>query len=324
MPLIASEYQAPCWMPGGDLQSAWPHWYCAPPDYGYQRTRIHTLDDDFLDLDVMGQGARRVGIVTHGLEGNSRRWYVRAQVRALLTSGYDAIAWNMRGCSGEPNRKVFYYHGGATYDLETVIQYALNEFVYQEVVLIGFSLGGNVVLRYLGEQAERLDSRIRKGMAYSVPTDFSSGARQMEHWRRYPYMRMFLKSLREKVQYKARVFPDQVPLEGLAAMRTFREFDGRYIAPYFGFTSAEHYWTSVSSRPLLPQIAIPTLLVNALNDPFLAPACFPIPEAEASPHFYLEMPETGGHCGFPVVGKTTETYAETCTIRFLREDSFEV
>ncbi len=313
MPLVASDYVPPRGFSNAHLQTVYAARLRAVPEVPYRRERIGTPDGDFLDLDRVGARARRVAVVSHGLEGSSDRSYVRGMARALARRGWDVAAWNLRGCSGEPNRRLRLYHSGATEDLDAVVQHLLPD--YGRLALVGFSLGGNLTLKYLGE-AER-DPRIAAAVALSVPVDLAASSEALGRWQNAAYMRYFLRSLRRKVRWKAEQFPGEVLTDGLGRLRTFRHFDDRYTAPLHGFRDAADYWARSSSRPFLPAIRIPTLLVNAADDPFLAPACYPRKEAAASEHLWLEVPEHGGHVGFVTFGESGEYWSETRAATFL-------
>jgi predicted alpha/beta-fold hydrolase len=262
--------------------------------------RIPTPDGDFLDLDwseVGAGGAGRLVILSHGLEGSSDRAYVRGMVRAFNRHGWDALAWNYRGCSGEPNRLFRSYHSGATEDLDAVLQHALTR-GHAAVGLVGFSLGGNLTLKYLGERGDAVDARVAGAVAFSVPCDLASSAVKLARPENLAYMRRFMLSLTGKLAAKRTRFPGRLPDVDVSKMRTFAAFDGYYTAPAHGFASAEDYWRRASSRPFIPGIRRPTLLINAQDDPFLTPACVPEEEARDHPHFHLLTPRWGGHVGF--------------------------
>lgn len=317
MPNLVSDYHAPTWLRGGDLQTLYPHFFRKLPPPAYERVRLETTDGDFLDLDWKRKGHRRLVILAHGLEGHSKRWYMVGMANAANLHGWDAVAWNFRGCSGELNRKPYFYHGGLCSDLSEVITYCLKQGGYETIVLLGFSMGGNIVLRYLGMEGAAVPAEVRAAVAFSVPCHFASGAAKLAHWTKKPYMLNFLRTLNDKLVQKAAVFPDLISLEGLAKIRTFKQFDDRYVAPFWGFRDAEDYWESVSARYVLAQIQRPTLLVNALNDPFLAPPSFPFEIAASHPYFYFEAPKTGGHIGFPSLPIKELSWAEARTFAFL-------
>ncbi len=283
------------------------------------RERIRTPDDDFLDLDWRGRHASRLAILSHGLEGCSRSIYVRGMMRTLSAAGWDCLAWNFRGCSGEMNRQFRLYHSGVSDDLDVVVRHALCAHPAEVVALIGFSLGGNVTLKYLGEAPERVPVRVRAAVAISVPCHLNSGACKLAEPGNRIYMRYFLKSLARKARLKAAQFPGRLNLAGLDAMTTFAEFDGQITAPLHGFASAEDYWTRASSRPFLPALQVPALLLNARNDPFLTPECFPGAEAVANTCLHLEAPGEGGHVGFPEGWLGQRSWCERRAVEFLRD-----
>jgi uncharacterized protein len=316
MPVISnSKYIPPRWLTNGHMQTIFP---LLRKVHGirYRRERFITADEDFLDLDWAENGSKRIAILSHGLEGNTRRNYVLGMVRALHRRGWDALAWNYRSCSGEPNRKLRWYHSGDTADLHAVILHAAVREAYSEIALIGFSLGGNITLKYLGEQGASLHPLIAKAVAFSVPCDLSSSAIKLAKPANKLYMIRFMKTLRQKVRDKKRMFPGLIEDQNLHRIRTFVQFDDQYTAPIHGFKNAEDYFAQCSSRQFLTRIRIPALLVNALNDPFLDQSSFPYEEAAVSSHFFFESPQSGGHMGFVAFGNG-EYWSETRALQFL-------
>ncbi len=318
MPVIhPSSYRPPLFFRNGHLLTIYPNLFRHVRGVTYRRQRVTTPDDDFLDLDWSTVGAARVAVVAHGLEGNSTRPYMLGMVRALNRCGWDAAVWNFRGCSGEPNRRLRFYHSGDTQDLRTVLTHVLERSVYKKAALIGFSLGGNVILKYLGEQGRHLEAAIRSAVVFSVPCDLAASAAKMAGPENAVYMERFMRLLHEKILAKKERFPGEIDDHGFSRMRTFKDFDERYTAPLHGFKSAADYWEKASSRPLLTQIAVPTLLVNALDDPFLGSSCYPHQEALVSPHLFLETPEAGGHVGFVSFRCGGEYWSESRALEFL-------
>ncbi|MEM6328124.1 MAG: alpha/beta fold hydrolase [Bacteroidota bacterium] len=326
-------YVPPLGLSSGHLQTVVPALFRTVEGITYHRTRLELDDGDFLDLDRQPAAFSRLGaeaergrteaeqgrteadgptsdravLISHGLEGSSQRAYVRGMVRGFARRGWDAIAWNHRGCSGEPNRLLRAYHSGATEDLAAVVAWARGE-RYRQIGLVGFSLGGNVTLKYVGDEGEALAPEIVGAVGISVPVDLAGSAEVMEAWDRRLYMARFLRTLAAKAEDKARRFPDAPDASTVRQMTTFAEFDGQFTAPVHGFASAEDYWARCSSLPVLPRIAIPTLLANARNDPFLSPSCFP--EAE-NPMVTLAAPASGGHVGFVGIPLGGELWSET-------------
>ncbi len=318
MPVIAkSSYVPPIGFSNGHIQSLFPTLFRRVKEVQYERERIWTPDEDFLDLDWSRVGAKQLAIITHGLEGNSERWYTLGMVRAVNRSGWDGLAWNMRGCSGEPNNKLRSYHSGASEDLHTVVQHVIDNQEYGSIALVGFSLGGNMTFKYLGERGQNVDPAITGAVACSVPCDLAAGAEEMAKASNRMFMKRFTRMLHEKIKAKKRIMPDRISDEGYHQIKTFEEFDNRYTAPIHGFRDAEDYYRQASSKQFLQNISVPSLLVNAQNDPFLAGPCYPVEEAKASPNFFLEMPESGGHVGFISFNKKREYWFESRVVSFL-------
>ncbi|MFT4550603.1 MAG: putative alpha/beta-fold hydrolase [Pseudoalteromonas tetraodonis] len=315
MPVISpSSYQPPFGFGNGHLQAIYPALLRRVGLITTRRERIDTPDGDFLDLDWGPRQHGRLAILSHGLEGNSRQPYMQGMARALQQRGWDVLAWNFRGCSGEANRRLYSYHSGATGDLKVLLEHVDG---YESIALVGFSLGGNITLKYLGEAGANIDPRISAAVAFSVPCDLASSADKMAGRAQHLYMARFLKCLRMKIRLKIESHPGEVEDHGLDEMRTFREFDERYTAPMNGFAGAEDYWARCSSKPLLSEIRVPTLLVNAQDDPFLPPECHPHEAAAASEHFFFENPENGGHVGFVLRRAGGEFWSEQRAAEFL-------
>ena len=320
MPLIdQSSYRAPSWLPGGHLQTIYPALFRRVGYLATRRERLELADGDFIDLEWTGGGSARLAILSHGLEADVGTGYMRGMTAALVRRGWDVLAWNLRGCGGEPNRLPHMYHSGATGDLQAVVSHALESHPAEAIDLIGFSLGGNLTLKYLGEAPADLPPRLRRAVAFSVPCDLACSSRQLSLPSNRLYMERFLRALRAKVREKNRRFPGSLDLSGLDRIRTFREFDDRFTAPLHGFRDAADYWKRNSSRQFLTRIPLPTLLVNAANDPFLGPGCYPRDEAETSAFFHFEAPETGGHVGFPTCGCNGEYWPEIRAAEFLSQ-----
>ncbi|MBD2766511.1 alpha/beta fold hydrolase [Hymenobacter sp. BT664] len=321
MPLVAeSRYQPPFYLFNGHLQTIVPSLWRTVPGVAYQRERLELPDGDFLNLDWSRRPAMQptdgLAIVSHGLEGDASRPYVRGMVRALNRAGLDALAWNYRSC-GEMNRLLRSYHLGDTDDLDAVLRHALATGRYQRVYLVGFSAGGNVTLKYLGEDPGRVPTEVRRAAVFSVPTDLQASSVHIARIQNQVYLRRFLKSLRLKVRAKAELLPGQIDLSGIEDLRNFQEFDERYTAPMHGFDSADAYYEYASSGRYLSAIQVPTLLVNAENDPFLPASCFPRDVAANSPFVFLEIPPAGGHVGFAEGPPDGEYYSERRAVEFL-------
>jgi predicted alpha/beta-fold hydrolase len=285
----------------------------APP---YRRERIPTPDDDFLDLDWMNHpAANRLAILSHGLEGDTHRPYILGMARALFGRGPDVLAWNYRGCSGELNRQRRFYHSGATDDLDTVIKFATASGKYKEIFLVGFSLGGNLTLKYLGEPRTRPDV-LKKAVVFSVPLDLYTSCLTISKPGNYLYARRFVKSLKNKVRLKAARRRD-LDIQGLDNIHDLFTFDNQYTAPLHGFRDARQYYAECSAVHFLSTIRVPTLIVNAENDPFLSPACFPIDAVMHHPFVRFEIPARGGHVGFTLFNSNGLYWSELRALEFL-------
>jgi predicted alpha/beta-fold hydrolase len=294
------DFRPPVVLRNAHLQTVLPSIVRRVDGIQYTRRRIDTPDGDFLDLDIVdSQRARdgRVAIVTHGLEGSAQRPYVRGMARALSRRGWTVVAINLRGCSGEPNRLPRAYHSGATEDLAAVVAHVFDRGT-TVVGLVGFSLGANLTLKYLGEAGEGVDPRVVGAVAFSVPCDLASSAECMARPAVRPYMRYFVRSLAPKAAQKAAAFPGVVPSIDVGRMRTFKEFDDAFTAPLHGFRDAADYWARASAGPALAGIRVPALIINAADDPFLSPACTPREAIDRNPVLALLAPERGGHVGF--------------------------
>jgi predicted alpha/beta-fold hydrolase len=238
--------------------------------------------------------------------------------QALQAAGWDVLAWNFRGCSGEPNRMLRSYHSGATGELQIVLDHIFATTAYAAVSLVGFSLGGNLTLKYIGDLGAAIDQRICGAVGISVPCDLASSAKQLERWGNRIYMARFMRTLREKVREKAARFPGVLDLEDLDTMLTFAEFDDRYTGPMHGFEGANDYWTQSSCLQVLAEIKVPTLLINAQDDPFLTLKCFPHEAALANPCLNLETPKHGGHLGFVSFRDEGFYWSEQRAVAFLK------
>ena len=308
-------YRPPRLFFNGHLQTVYPALF-RKPEVNYVRERLETPDGDFLDIDWARAGSDKLLILLHGLEGSSDAQYIKGMIRAMHRRNWDAAVMNFRSCSGEPNRLLRSYHSGETEDIRFVINHIAENHAYSGTALAGFSLGGNVVLKYLGEQGESAEKYLSGAVAISVPCDLESSSRQLARPVNYFYFQRFLRRLNRKVHSKRHLM-DSPPAQVLK-MKNFHEFDNAFTAPIHGFSSARDYYTRSSSRQFLPHIRLPSLLINAWNDPFLAPACFPIEEARANSALSLITSQHGGHVGFPLWQESGEYWHEQVTADFLK------
>ena len=266
-----------------------------PPAASFRRERWETPDGDFIDVDFAGDAAApRQMVLFHGLEGCSDSHYVRRLARELPAAGWRVAVPHWRGCSGEPNRKPRAYHSGDSEEVDWI----LRKFSHP-VDAIGISLGGNALLKWLGERGGAAAPVVRRAAAISAPLDLPAAGRALDRGlNRLLYTRMFLGTLRPKSLAKLALFPGLFDAERVRLARTFREFDDVFTAPLHGFRDVDDYWTRASSGPWLERIAVPTLVLNARNDPFLPEHALVAAAAKASKAVLLEFPARGGHVGF--------------------------
>lgn len=327
MPLVeTSTYRPPFWLPNGHAQSIYPALFRKVSGVTYQRERLTLADGDFLDLDWAVASRRssvngstdNLIILSHGLEGDSRRQYILGMVRLLNQQGYDCLAWNFRSCSGEMNSTLRFYHSGATDDLEAVVSHARAK-GYRSISLVGFSLGGNLTLKYLGEQGKNAVGTIERAVVFSVPMHLSSGSTRMEGWEDRVYTNRFNRTLKKKIAEKAARMPDKIDASLLSQVRTLRDFDNFYTSRLHGFKDAEDYYEQNSSIHFVDRIEVPTLIVNAQNDPFLSRECYPFDLIRPLPNVWLETPTEGGHCGFLQAGYRGVLWSEERAVGFLTQ-----
>jgi uncharacterized protein len=267
-----------------------------PPRVTLARERWQTPDGDFIDVDFAGDaGLPRLMVLLHGLEGCSDSHYARSLARALPQAGWRVAMPHWRGCSGEPNLRPRAYHSGDSTELDWILRK-----VRTPVDAIGVSLGGNVLLKWLGERGGEARGIVRRAAAVSAPLDLpASGGALDRGLNRLLYTRMFLATLKPKSLAQLERFPGLFDAARVRGATSFRDFDDAYTAPLHGFRDVEHYWSSAASGPWLERIAVPTLVLNARNDPFLPEKDLLAATSKAARCVQLEFPRRGGHVGFP-------------------------
>ncbi|MEJ2470267.1 MAG: alpha/beta fold hydrolase [Desulfuromonadales bacterium] len=310
-------YNTPWLLGNGHLETIWPSLFRRIEPLPYVRETIALPDGDVLELDWLTRGARRLAILSHGLEGNSQRHYVVGMARALHAHGWDVLAWNFRGCGGRINRLPKFTHNGSTDDLHAVIRHALDRSGYPVIVLIGFSMGGNLSLVYLGREHDLVPESVRAAICFSVPCDLAAGAVRLAAAANHLYMKRFLRLMGRKVYQQSQRYPQQFPWDHYHTVKNFHDFDSRYTAPLHGFRSARHYWQECSANAYLAGIRRPSWVINARNDPFLAPSCFPDRAAHDNSLLTLIAPEHGGHCGFPQFNRQGFYWSEEVALMLL-------
>lgn len=313
----SEKYLPPFFLFGAHVETIYPALLRRVTLLPYARERIVTPDDDFLDLDWLEKkDSDRVVIISHGLEGNSTRPYVKGMAKALHANGFNVVAWNLRGCSGEMNRQLRFYHSGATEDLATVIRHVSENKKFKKISLVGFSLGGNITLKYLGEG--NVPEVVRKAVVFSVPLDLKSSCEKISRPVNRLYSNRFLRSLKSKIILKAQSRPD-LDTTRLRNIKTLTEFDDQYTAPLHGFRDAEDYYEQCSSLRFVHNVKTPSLIINTLNDPFLAEACFPVALLKDHPFVQLQVLSRGGHVGFAQFNKNGLYWSEQRALDFLSD-----
>jgi predicted alpha/beta-fold hydrolase len=289
-----SQFRPARWLPGPHLQTVWPLFFHRPARIPLTTERVELPDGDFLDIAWTGENSGPAVLLLHGLEGSLGSHYATGLLSALHQSGFLPLFMHFRGCSGEPNRLPRSYHSGETEDLQQVIGYAEKRFDRPVSAAIGISLGGNVLLKWLGEQADA--STLRTAVAVSVPFDLNDCAMRLDQGTSRIYRNHLLKRLR--ASYKRKRDRVRMPVEvDVDRIRGFREFDDKVTAPLHGFRGVDHYYRESSCRQYLRYIKTPTLILHARDDPFMWPNTMPGP-ADLSPAVTLEVSEAGGHVGF--------------------------
>ncbi len=321
MPLFTSDYNPSLPFKNGHFNTMYRPLFmketCA-----YSRKRVFTWDNDFIDLDFSKVNSNTLAILIHGLEGSSESKYILSTANELNGKGIDTVSFNLRGCSGEDNWLIGTYHSGKTEDVDFVVNHILDTYDYENILIIGFSLGGNLTLKYMGEYSEKLSPKIKGAIATSVPIDITSSEREMDKLKNKLYLEEFLKTIRLKILEKSYKFPDfRLDKDKLFKAKRFKHLEHLYTVPVFGFESPEDYWQKASSKPYLSKINKPTLLINAKDDSFLSPECFPFEEAGDSEFFFLEVTKYGGHVGFISTFKQQESrWLEKRISRFIDEN----
>ena len=319
MPILTSHYRAPTWIGGKHAQTILPSLFRKVTGVDYLRERIPTEDLDFLDLDWSRVNSSKLLILSHGLEGSSRQAYVLGMVKEFNARGWDALGWNFRSCGGEMNHSARLYHGGCTDDLNAVITHASQTKKYKEICLLGFSLGGNITLKYLADYRKYLPKNLKRAMAISTPCDLYACARNLSTGINRVYLNRFLETLRAKMVQKSKINPGLYSGINFEKIEDFVDFDNKVTAPLCGFKDAIHYYIECSSKFSISKIEVPTLIVNAMNDPFLHPSCFPIEQCQKSPNVWFEGPYNGGHLGFIKDRIMGVYWSEERAVRFLEE-----
>lgn len=316
MPILEPTYKPPFYFRNGFVSTVYSG-LIRRVSIKQERERITLKDGDFLDLDwsFYKEKTDKLIILLHGLEGNGQRPYMTGTAKLFNKNGVDAVSVNFRGCSGEDNLNYYSYHSGATEDLEAVIEHAISVKKYSKIYLKGISLGANIILKYLGER-NNVPSQVNAAIAVSVPCYLTGSAKALHTPKNKLYHDRFLKHLVDKLKVKQNRFPELLTDDALDSIKTLTDFDNVYTAKAHGFEDALDYYVRCSSLQFLPNIKTPSLIINALNDSFLSPECYPVKEAKSNSNLYLEMPDYGGHAGF--IDKKNVYYNEKRALEFTK------
>lgn len=317
MPLQSTSYKNnPSYLFNAHLETIIPSVFYKVDGVNFERERLELEDGDFLDLDWIKNGSKRLLILSHGLEGSSDRHYIKRPAKLFSQKGWDVLAWNNRSCSGEMNRLPRFYHHGATEDIAAVVERGLQG-NYNEVVMMGYSMGGGMQQKYLGER--EVDERIKGAISFSVPCNVKESAEMLKIGRSKMYEKRFISKLTEKILAKSKIMEMNIDVEEIRKVRTFRELDEAFtLKIHTEYKDAEDFYCRITSDQFLDKITIPLLIVNAKNDPMLGEKCYPIELAKKSNFLYLEMPEKGGHVGFTKSGDEY-SYMEYAAEKFIKE-----
>ena len=300
-------YRAPVWLPAGHAQTLYAA-LCAPrPRVAYRRERWDTPDGDFIDLDwaenqdsgfgIQDSAKAPLVVLFHGLEGSSQSHYALSLMHAVREFGWRGVVVHFRGCSGELNRLARAYHSGDSPEIDWILRRLRQAHTEIPLYAVGISLGGNALLKWLGETGADAQAIVQKAATVSAPVDLMAAGDALDRGFNRVYVRHFLATMKEKAIAKLARYPGLYDAARVRAACTLREFDNVVTAPLHGYRDTDDYWTRASSRPLLRNIAAPTLMINAQNDPFLPAHALPRPH-EVGATVSLEFPESGGHVGF--------------------------
>jgi len=285
------------WLRGAHLQTLWGGLLRSPDKVELKRERLELRDGDFLDLDwLAGPTDAPLVVLLHGLAGSSQSPYMRSVLAALERRGMRAVVMHFRGCGGEPNRLPRAYHSGETGDLGEFLEHLATRESTTRLAAMGFSLGGNVLLKHLGEEGAA--TPLKAAVAVSVPYELAASSERLNRGVSRFYRGWLLRKIRRDVRAKAKVLVDAgIDVQRVLAARSLRELDEHLTAPLHGFDDADDYYARCSSRPFVARIRRATLMVHALNDPFLLPSVVPEPE-ECGPLVEQMTSRDGGHVGF--------------------------
>jgi len=312
------KYRPPFWLRNGHIHTIFASKFLKTDFVPYYRERWDTPDGDFIDVDLLQGENKKVLIIGHGLEGSSERPYIQTAARFFFERDWDVIAWNSRSCSGEMNLRPKLYSHGDTADLDFVVSRA-TEMDYKQIALVGFSMGGAIILNGLGRQGSQVKGPIVAAVAISAPCDIRAASQNLEKGFKKLYGKYFLDKLKEKVKRKAAQFPGFLDTHGIDDIKRWREFDERFSAPLNGLSGADSFYEFSSANERLDQIRIPTLIINALDDPILSDQDYPRKGIKSNKYLHGYFPKFGGHVGFLQYPIDGPSHAEQAALQFISQ-----
>jgi len=302
MPIInQSTYPGPpSYLFNGHLQTIVPSVFRKVEGVAYERERFLLADGDFVDIDWLDTRSKKLVVLTHGLEGDSGRHYIKGTAKLFSQNGWDVLAWNCRSCSGEMNKAFRLYNHGEIGDISELINHALRTKHYEKIVLVGYSMGGNISLKYVGARGKELPDVVRGAAAFSAPTNLKTSAELLDLPKNRFYRDRFMKKLTKKITAKSDLYPGKLDMSRLKNVKVWKDFDDFFSAPVNGYRDANDFYEQASAVNFIKEVRIPILICNAQNDPILNADCAPKALAEKHPFIFVETPKTGGHVGFLV------------------------
>ena len=320
MPILKTKIKTPPFMSSAHFQTLYPSFFRKVKNFYFHRERLNLNDGDFIDIDISQINSDSLVVLSHGLEGCSQSSYIKGMAKYIIDNKLaDVAAWNMRSCSGELNRSPFFYHGASTKDLSQVIDYLKKRKQYKKVHLVGFSLGGNLTGFYASTMEKEGLSEVHSACLFSSPLDLGSSGKKLNQ---SPISRLykenFLTTMRRKALEKQKLGVLDLNPESIRQCRSFEDFDNLVTAPTNGFKNASDYYSFASAKRVIKNTTIPTLIVQAKDDPFLTKECLPFEEADYNPNILLEITDNGGHIGFMTLDDTLRYWSESRVGEFLK------
>ncbi len=314
MPLLEnSGYRPPFYLFDKHLETIVPNAFRRVDNVPYQRERFTTSDKDFFLLDWLKKSSDKLVVLAHGLEGDSNRRYMKGMATFFHSRNWDVLAWNCRSCGGEMNHLPRMYHHGETSDFTELMDFVTSIEKYKSIALVGFSMGGSIILKYLGI-VKKLPSKIKAAVAISTPCNLKDSMLEVQKPSNRIYYKRFLKSLIQKLHKKVDIFPDLK--HKIDKIRTFDDIHEHYTTPVYGFIDTDDFYKQASACNFLDEIKVPTLIINAQNDPILPASCSPVQIAKSHSYVHLETPSRGGHVGFTLQGQSV-TWGEVKAFEFV-------